>query len=245
MDVILVINTCSNYFKNTIPELIKQINTSNFPKENVLIVSGQENEEGVSYEEGIKIVKVKYTGLHLTGLIYIYEIIDLYQFKGIKYFIEVPDTIKFGPTFFDKIMNFYNINLKDKEINAVPFVNLNLRPSMDMGILHINHIKKIGCYLEKIKLNYPYNREQLINLKRQLVYDENMIFTMRGHDIYRHTRVESTYSYNPTLFIANSEEDWENSVLSDKLVQAYIKPLDYYKYQRNFRGPYAELIIDY
>ncbi len=243
MDVILVINTCSNYFKNTIPELIKQINTSNFPKENVLIVSGQENEECVSYEEGIKIVKVTYTGMHLTGLIYIYENIEL--FKNINYFIEVPDTVKFGPTFFDKIMNFYNINLKDKEINAVPFINFSIIPSMDMGILHINHIKNIGCYLKKIKLDYPYNKEQLINLKRQLVYDENMIFSMRGHDFYRHTRVESTYTYDPTLFIANSKDDFDSKNVNDKILQTYIKPLDYYKYQRNFNGPYVELIIDY
>ena len=45
----LLITTCKHYFTN-IPNLIKNIEECNFPKENVLIVSGQENENSKCYE---------------------------------------------------------------------------------------------------------------------------------------------------------------------------------------------------
>ena len=118
MDLCLVINTCKGYYSN-ITELIKQIKL--FPKENILIVSGQENEDVIIYENGIKIVKVKYTGLHLTSAIYINENIE--QFTNINYWLLLPDTIKFGDKFFDNIMNYYNLYLKDKEIYTLPFIN--------------------------------------------------------------------------------------------------------------------------
>ena len=75
MDIFLLITTCQHYFSN-IPNVIKDIEECGFPKENVLIVSGQENETSICYENNIKVVKVTYTGLHLTGLIYISENID-------------------------------------------------------------------------------------------------------------------------------------------------------------------------
>ena len=80
MDLCLLITTCQHYFSN-IPNVIKDIEECNFPKENVLIVSGQENENSTYYENNIKIVKVTYTGLHLTGVIYISENMDLFNNK--------------------------------------------------------------------------------------------------------------------------------------------------------------------
>lgn len=101
-DLCLVINTCKGYFKN-INGLINQINKIDsekiFPRENILIVSGQEDKDSVVYRNDIKIAKVTYTGLHLTSAIYIYENIDVLKNK-FKYFLLLPDTIKFGSNFF-------------------------------------------------------------------------------------------------------------------------------------------------
>ena len=87
----LLITTCQHYFTN-IPNVIKDIEECNFPKENVLIVSGQENNNSIYYENNIKIVNVDYTGLHLTGVIYLSENMD--SFNHIKYWVILPDTIK-------------------------------------------------------------------------------------------------------------------------------------------------------
>ena len=94
MSIGLLITTCQHYFTN-IPNIIEECN---FPKENVLIVSGQENNNSIYYENNIKIVKVDYTGLHLTGVIHISENMDLY--KNIHYWIILPDTIKLEKLFY-------------------------------------------------------------------------------------------------------------------------------------------------
>ena len=144
----LLINTCKNYFSN-ISSLIVNLNQSKFPKENILIVSGQEDEYSVSYIDGIKVVKVIYTALHLTACVYIYE--NMYQFDTIKYWVLLPDTIKFGPSFFDKLMSYYDIYLKNKEEYSLSFINPLLRPSMDMGIIHTKHLFNMSNYLNKMK----------------------------------------------------------------------------------------------
>ena len=243
MDLCLVINTCKGYYSN-ITELIKQIK---FPKENILIVSGQENEDETIYENGIKVVKVKYTGLHLTSAIYINENIE--QFVNINYWLLLPDTIKFGDNFFDNIMNYYNLYLKDKEIYTLPFINRHKmnRPTMDMGIVHTKQILNVEKYLKKIK-TYDLNRDNLVNLKRQLIFDEDflMLLTTNAQPPYA-TKVSDYISYkfpDPIYFIIDNADDMIESRINDgKINEIYFKPLDLYKYQRNFNGPYSELIL--
>lgn len=46
----LLITTCQHYFTN-IPNVIKNIEDCNFPKENVLIISGQETTNSICYEK--------------------------------------------------------------------------------------------------------------------------------------------------------------------------------------------------
>jgi len=104
-DCCLVINTCKQYSTN-INELLNQINLYNsvFPKENILIVSGQEDENSISYIDGIKFVKVTYSGIHLTSAIYIQE--NVRKYLDINYWVLLPDTIKFGSSFFNLIYNY-------------------------------------------------------------------------------------------------------------------------------------------
>jgi|688.fasta_scaffold289004_1 hypothetical protein len=246
MDIYLLITTCQHYFSN-IPNVIKDIEECNFPKENVLIVSGQENENSICYENNIKVVKVTYTGLHLTGLIYISENNDLFNNK--KYWIILPDTIKLDKLFYINIMKYYDTYLKDKEIHSLPFINPSIRPTMDMGIIHIKHIYNMSDYLNKIKKDQPYNMDQIITLKRQLIFDENTILGLTpacpGYStVFNYTNCPQP---QPNVFIINEKNDLiEKGVnIKNRLCnEVYFSSIDMYKYQRNFNGPYGSLIME-
>ena len=160
MDFCLVINTCKGYYDKNINNLLSQLNKSQFCKENIIIVSGQEDEDEIIYEDGIKIVKVRYTGTHLTATIYIQE--NIHEYSNINYWLILPDTIQFGENFFTNIIMYYDTYLKNNEVYSLPFINPIIRPSMDMGILHTKHIINMENYLSKIKLEPPYNKKHLL-----------------------------------------------------------------------------------
>ena len=242
----LLITTCQHYFTN-IQNIIKDIEECNFPKENVLIVSGQENNNSIYYENNIKIVKVDYIGLHLTGVIYICENMD--SFKNITYWIILPDTIKLNKLFYVNILKYYNTYLKNKEIYSLPFISPRIRPTMDMGIVHINHIYNMSDYLNKIKKVQPYNINDTIQLKRQLIYDENTILGLPPQLPNESTKFNYINEVNtiPTVFIINNKNELIEKVitLNDKLLnEVYFVDLDIYKYQRNFRGASVDLIME-
>jgi hypothetical protein len=242
----LLINTCKHFFTN-IPDIIKNIEECNFPKENVLIVSGQEDNNSIHYQDNIKIVKVDYTGTHLTGVIYISENID--SFKNIKYWIILPDTIKLSKLFYVNILKYYTTYLENKEVDSLPFINPKIRPTMDMGILHINHIYNMSEYLQKIKKVPPYDINDIIELKRQLIYDENTILGLPAMCINKSTKFN--YVNNPiqppTIFITdnNSEIIEKRVTFNDRFLnEVYLFNLGMYKYQRNFLGPTANFIME-
>ena len=242
MDICLVINTCKNYYSN-INKIIKKINKYNIPKSNVLIISGQENENTVLYDRGVKIIKVTYSGLHLTGAIYIYE--NMKHFKNINYWVLLPDTVKFGEHFFKKIKKYHRKHLKDKEIYSLPFINPSVRPTMDMGIVHKNHIMNMGNYLHKIKINAPYTEDKLKNLKKQLIYDENIILGLPSIDITKATQFNYVNhpSHQPNIFITNHKNEIQQKLINKNIQEVYFANIDLYKYQRNFRGPDVPLVM--
>lgn len=242
----LLITTCQHYFTN-VKNIIKNIEECNFPKENVLIVSGQENNNSIYYENNIKIVKVDYTGLHLTGVIYLSENRD--SFKNINYWIILPDTIKINKLFYVNILKYYNTYLENKEIYSLSFTNPKIRATMDMGIVHINHIYNMSDYLNKIKKVQPYNINDTIQLKRQLICDENIILGLPPQEPNESTKFNYINELNtiPTIFIINNNNQLiEKKIkLNDKLLnEVYFVDLDIYKYQRNFNGPNVNLIME-
>lgn len=240
LDICLVINTCKQYSSN-INELIKQINLYNnvFPKKNILIVSGQEDENSTDCIDGIKYVKVIYSGIHLTSAIYINENIN--EYSNINYWILLPDTIKFGPNFFKLIYNYY-MKMKNQNYTSLPFVNPMLRPTMDMGILHTKHIINIENYLKKVKI-VNVNKDNLLKIKKQLIYDENAILGLRAICYQPSTKFDYlTENIPPNYFITNFNSEIEMSIENNKQC-VYFKNIDLYKYQQNFNGPETELII--
>jgi cephalosporin hydroxylase len=240
LDCCLVINTCKQYSSN-INELISQIKLYNtiFPKENILIVSGQEETNSVDYIDGIKIVKVTYSGIHLTSAIYIQE--HVREYLNINYWVLLPDTIKFGQTFFSLIFNYYTSMKKNNQF-TLPFISPLLRPTMDMGIVHTKHIINISEYLKKIKLNV-INKDNLIKLKKQLIYDENTILGLKAICYQPSTKFNYLTENNPPIyFITNSNKEYEMTV-QNNIQTVYLKILDLYKYQQNFKGPETELVV--
>jgi hypothetical protein len=283
-DLCIVINTCKHYYDKTIKDLISQINEYKYPKQNILIISAQEDVEETFYEDNIQVIKVKYTGLHLTSMIYINEHIGLYP--HIKYWLFLPDTIKFGPNFYSLLTKYYTMYLQKGEILCLSFINIcpysydntlmiskniplltelylqekDLRflshiinpfiffnqyisshQTMDMGILHSNHIVNLTSYLQKIK-TYDISIENLIRLKKQLILDENT--TLGIPPICNKDR--ELYIIHPDLirFISNHHEDLENTKIEDgKIHQVYFVLLDLYKFQRNFNGTEGNIIL--
>ena len=241
-DLCLVINTCKGYNEN-ISELIKQINNSTFNKNNVLIVSGQESEDSTSFIDDIKIVKVTYTGLHLTSSIYILENIN--EYANINYWVLLPDTVKFGDDFFAKILYYYESFLKNKKVLSLPFINPCVRrTSMDMGIVHTKHLINMSNYLKIIK-TYNVNIENLLHLKKKLIKDENTILGLTPAVKNESTKFSFLYRFPVSnCFICNAKEDIIENLIDDgKINQIYIKNLDLYKFQRNFKGPDNKLIM--
>ena len=149
-----------------IPALIKDIHKTGVPLKNVLIVSGHENNDSVGYIDGIKVVKVKYTGLHMTSFIYIKENLD--QYTDEDYFIMLPDTIKVGAKFYNNIVSYMNNLNNTEKILVVPFINPKIRPTMDMGIVSKHHIIDFAEYLDGIKtfdLDKNFNKDKIFKCK--------------------------------------------------------------------------------
>jgi hypothetical protein len=132
--------------------------------------------------------------------------------------------------------------MKNQKQYTLPFINPMLRPTMDMGIVHTKHIINIGDYLKKIKLN-DITKENLLKLKKQLIYDENTILGLRAICYEPSTKFNYLIqNIDPQQFITNSNSEIQMSI-ENNIQCVYLKKLDLYKYQQNFKGPETELIV--
>ena len=237
-NLLIVINTCKRYLlhSNNI-SLYKKLRT-NF--KNIIIVSGEEKNDKTIFLEGIPVYKVKYTGLHHTGAIYINE--NYNDFNNFKYFLFLPDTIHIGYNFKDNLLKYYNKYLKDKNIQILGLINPAIRPSMDIGIVNIEHIRNNSEYFSKIK-TFDCSREQLLQLTQLLIFDEDTIFGNPKTD--KGFNYKITIKDNSIFFICNDKENIIEKQITNKSNLVYILPLDLHKVQRNFQGPYGTLSIDY
>jgi len=242
-DFCLLINTCKHYYSN-IDNIIKKLIKYNFPTKNILIVSAQEDKEMVLYEKNIKIIKVTYTGLHLTSAIWVNENIN--DLKHINYWMLLPDTIDFGDNFVNYIREYYNNHLMNKTVNIVGVIHPMVRwASMDMCILHTNQIINFTDYFIKIK-SYNIDRDSIIKLKKQLIFDENTIvgrIPMVPHMATKHNC--NPVSHNTIKYIINDPTlKTETFIENGTINQIYLGLIDIYKFQRNFKGPQYKLIMD-
>jgi hypothetical protein len=237
-DLLIVITTCEHYLLHNNNVRLYKILRKLF--KNVIIVSGQENKNKSIFLEGIPMYKVKYTGLHHTGAIYINE--NYNDFSKFKYFLFLPDTIYIGYNFKNNLLKYYNNYLKDKDIQLLGLINPSIRPTMDMGIFNIEHIRNSSEYLSKIK-TFDCSKNNLLQLKKMLIFDEDTIFGNPNTD--KGFNYKITIKDNSMFFICNDKQDIFEKQIQVNTMLIYISPLDLYKVKRNFRGPYANLLIDY
>jgi hypothetical protein len=119
---------------------------------------------------------------------------------------------------------------------------------MDMGIIHINHIYNMTNYLNKIKKTPPYTIDDMLQLKKQLIYDENIILGLPPVCSVNSTRFDFIYSCPaPNIFIINEPcELIETPInINNKLCnEVYFFNISMYKYQRNFNGALVPLIME-
>lgn len=237
-DLLIVINTCENYLKYNKDSLLKQIKESGL--QNIIIISGQENKEEINYLDNIKLIKVKYTGINHTSAIYISE--NYNEFNNYKYFMLLPDTIHIGKNFKSNIVKYYKKYLQNNNIKCFGFINPTIRPSMDMGIFSIEHLKNMSIYFSKIK-TFDVSKNNLLKLKKLLIYDENTIF---GKPICKKgTNYKVSLKDEEKIFLCNDKKEIIETRISDYINQVYFPQLDLYKFQRNFKGPNNKLILDY
>jgi hypothetical protein len=246
----IIINSCKQY-NNAIPSLINNLLKMPINKENILIISGQEDEEEIININNIKIIKVKYSGSNLTGLIYLSENIDKYQ--NIDFWIFLPDTIEIGQNFGNLITNYIN-NINHKEyIYTIPFINPKIRPTMDLGIYTNKHILNMKDYYQKIK-TYDCSYENLILIKRQQIYNENISVGLSPHTTIKDLATKFNYydknfsenKINQFLVNSHAEIIEEQLIIDNKKInKVKFVNLDLVKIQRNFTGPDNELVINY
>lgn len=247
MNLFIVINTCKQF--NKIENIIKQFNNNEFLNKNVIIVSGQEDIDEIIHKDNIKIIKVRYTGIHLTGCIYISENMNLYT--NVNYFLFLPDTIKFGSNFFKNIYKYYNKYLKENKLYSLGLIDPIIRQTMDMGFLHTKQILNMKEYLNKIK-TFNVDKDNLLKLKKQLIKDENTILGCPNlhvggtkHNgmildvglINRYKKKLKPNSQSLIQYISTEKKDIQEKIIKNgKMNLVYLPLLDLYKYQRSFRG---------
>ena len=258
MKIKIVITTCKHYFNINIPPILDQIESCNIPKNDVIIISGQEESKKKGTIRDVNVISVTYSAMHLTGLIYIYE--NISDFNNIDYWIALPCTVKFGKSFYNKITQLI-INKKKylDEIYCIPFINPRIRPPMDMGIFNTKHLINMKNYLYKIKLRRPFNDDELKKLKTQLILDEGMILglPMKYKPWVNTTKFKyslgNNYDHKKDFnnFIINFKKDIieKDLYINNKLCnEVYLECIDLYKYQRNFQKtiqkPFENVILD-
>ena len=169
---------------------------------------------------------------------------NIEQFKNVRYWIALPDTIKFGEKFFDSMLNYYQSKLiNSNKLQSIPLIGLDYRPTMDMGIVHSDHIIHMTDYLQRIK-TYETNFSVLKLLKKQLIYDENTILGTLSGFKERTKHNCKLLDYSQFEYMITDQNCVQETLLEGgKINQVYLSSIDLYKYQRNFISADVDLIL--
>jgi len=231
------IGTTKSYFDQTVGRVTKEAQLSGIPCDDLVIVSSQEDSNDCVLVNGCKVFKVTYTGIHLTPLIFLSE--HLEEYSQYTHFCLLHSTSKIGLNFRDTLSNY--LNQLSSHFDGIPLnkVRGGLH-TKDMGILSFERIYFLKNYFDKIKLE-TYSAEDLLNLKKQLICDENLIFGLTPAKPAHATRFDAPIDSKPTLAHAGIED--VSNLITQKvkfnneiLLETYYPSLDIYKYQRTYNG---------
>lgn len=230
-------STCKSYFPSIEP-LIDDIESNNIDKSKVLFVSAQEEKNEKILIRDCEVQKVTYSGLHLTPAIFLSE--NHQQYPKTKYWFLLPATVRMGKDFHKNVLNA--LCLKGFEGSSYPVINPTLRPTMDMGIVHLDHLRKFKQFFNRIKLP-EYTESDLIDLKQELILLENFILGIPyPKEIQIKSRIYSEMAediISPTSFMVNSANEIKTrfkKYKGKKLKISHFTPIDLTKYQRTYRG---------
>tara|TARA_A100001515_G_scaffold143487_1_gene144728 strand:- start:262 stop:1029 length:768 start_codon:yes stop_codon:yes gene_type:complete len=231
-----IISTTKSYREKSTERLILESKYSGIPKDKLLIVSSQEDFNECNIVDGYKIIHVKYTGIHLTPMIYLSE--NLTKYKSIKYWILLHSTCKIGVNFVKRLHS------KLDKLNTFDSIPLNTVGNgvrtMDMGIFSIDHIKSFENYWQIMKHN-KFDKQILHDLKCQLIANEDLIFSYPPAIPNRATKFNRVNIKNNLISLkglVNCRDVKTNFVNlnSEKIQEVNYLSLDLLKYQRNFNG---------
>lgn len=241
MKLAYIFSTTKSYYDKTVNRIIKECKISGIPPEDTIIVSSQEDSNESILINGCKVIKVKYTGIHLTPLIYILE--NRKSHREYTHFCLLHSTSRIGPQFYKKLTNYLNDLKKTTPFfDAMAFNTISRRAqSKDMGILSYDMLRSLFNYFKKIKL-ININPDSLLSLKKQLISDENLIFGMSASRANDATKFELIDIGRRLVFKKGIEESADEESLKikdivlgeEKLRESYYTSLDLYKYQRTF-----------
>lgn len=151
----------------------------------------------------------------------------------------LPDTIEFGKKFKDNMIKHYQTYLKNTNLQILGLINPSIRPTMDMGIFNIEHLKNISEYFSKIK-TYDLSKSNLLKLKIRLISDEDTIFGSPS----RNDGTNFRSIVKDKIFLCNNKKDFIEKRINNKINRVYFPLLDLYKFQRNFRG-FGNITLNY
>lgn len=230
-------STCKSYFPS-IDRLIDDIESNNIDKNKVLFVSAQEDENEKVLIRGCEVQRVTYTGLHLTPAIFLSE--NLRKYPNINYWFLLPATVRMGSDFHEKVKKALRVT--GFGFNSFPVINPMLRPTMDMGIVHVDHLRKFNRFFNRIKLS-QYTENDLKELKRELILLENLFLGIdHPQEIQLQSRIYSEMPddiASPTSFMVNSPDEIKThfkKYKGRKLKVSHFAPINLTKYQRTHRG---------
>lgn len=237
MNIAFLISTTKSYYDQTVNRIIKEAQDSGIPSSDLFIVSSQEDSNNCLSLNNAKIFKVTYTGIHLTPLIHVLENFNIYE--NYTHFCLIHSTSTIGVTFYQKLKKI--LSKLQPPVDAIPFNSDNgFIRTKDMGILSRDQILSLKNYFKAIKQE-QYTSDSLLQLKKQLIFDENLIFGLQAAVSNLSTNFEFI-NCGRKLVTANGIENPSNLIIEDIelkgeiLKRTYYPSLDFYKYQRTFKG---------
>ena len=145
-----------------------------------------------------------------------------------------------GNDFHEKVQKALRLN--GFGFSSFPVINPMLRPTMDMGIVHVNHLRKFKQFFNRIKLA-EYTKSDLKALKQELILLENFFLGIaHPKEIQLKSRIYSEMPediVSPTSFMVNSANEIKThfkKYKGKKLKISHFAPINLTKYQRTHRG---------
>lgn len=165
MSIAIVINTCSKYYKTTIPPLLKSIGNQ---CQDIFVVVGESENECV---EGIYNF-VTYGNIDNTALIWAKETNALLSFEYIFY---LHDTCKVTPTFFE------NVKLCIQKNPNCDAISIHSPYSMCIGTYKLDSLRKLS-----LSKNKDFSKKTMLRIKNDV---EDQIFRMMNTFCLNSSRV--------------------------------------------------------